>query len=109
MTQKAIRNLTALFTLAAVAAHREDAPPGQCAVLWAGGISFCEPNPPHLVGPIKITSEGTLPPTSFTVFTGTVGNRTCGTSKKDKNCYVGVGNAEGSNNDSALAKIKFVP
>lgn len=27
-----------------------------------GGISFCEPNPPHLVGPIKITTEGTLPP-----------------------------------------------
>jgi Neocarzinostatin family len=75
----------------------------------AGGVSFCEPNPPHLVGPIKITSEGTLPPTSFTVFTGTVGNRTCGTSKKDKNCYIGVGNVEGSNNDSALAKIKFVP
>jgi hypothetical protein len=62
--------------------------------------------------PLTITEQGTIPSgTTFTVFTGEVGSNgsTCGTSKKDSICYIGIGNAEGSSNDSALAKITFVP
>jgi hypothetical protein len=70
------------------------------------GAAFCDTS--HIVA-VMVTSGGAVPPTSFKVRTGTIGNKTCGTSKKDSQCYIGVGDAKGDSNDSALAKIKFVP
>ncbi len=59
---------------------------------------------------VTVTSAGGLPPDiTFTVGTGVVGlnGSSCGTSKVDKTCYVGVGDAQGDNDDDALAKITF--
>ena len=56
--------------------------------------------------PVVIDAKGKLAKTTFTVATGTVGSKTCGTSKADANsCDVSVGNATGG--DSTTAAISF--
>jgi hypothetical protein len=50
-------------------------------------------------------SKGKVPPTQFDVFTGTVGNGTCGTSKADKDCYIAISSEDLS--ETALVKIVF--
>jgi hypothetical protein len=50
-------------------------------------------------------SKGKVPPTKFNVFTGTVGNGTCGTSKADKDCYIAISSEDLS--ETALVKIVF--
>ena len=57
--------------------------------------------------PAVITAKGKLPATSFTVATGTIGPKTCGTSKADANgCNISVGNPSGA--DSTTTGISFV-
>jgi hypothetical protein len=59
---------------------------------------------------VTITAEGIIPSgTTFTVFTGVVGSNgsTCGTSKKDSMCHIGIGDPSGASDDSALAAITF--
>ena len=61
---------------------------------------------------VTATAGGEIPPgTTFTVLTGTIGSNggECGTSKKTKICYLGVGDTSASKNNSALAKLTFVP
>lgn len=54
----------------------------------------------------KITSTGLLPPSTFKVTTGKIGNGTCGTTKTNlAKCAVSVGNASGG--DSAVGDIVF--
>ncbi len=56
--------------------------------------------------PITVNSDGTLPSTTFTVVTGTVGGATCGTSATDASgCVIMVANS--SEGDRAAAPITF--
>jgi len=56
--------------------------------------------------PVVIDAKGKLAKTTFTVATGAVGAKTCGTSKADaSSCDVSVGNATGG--DSTTAAITF--
>jgi large repetitive protein len=56
--------------------------------------------------PVTITAQGTLPPTQFTLVTGTVGGGTCGTTSSNLDaCAVSAGNASGG--DSAVEPIGF--
>jgi len=54
---------------------------------------------------VTANSKGKVPPTKFSVFTGTVGNGTCGTSKSDKDCYIAISSEDLS--ETALVKIVF--
>ncbi len=57
--------------------------------------------------PITVNTDGTLPSTTFTVVTGTVGGATCGTSAADAAaCVIMVANS--SEGDRAAAPIAFV-
>lgn len=56
--------------------------------------------------PATIDSKGKLRPTYFTVITGKIGSKTCGTSKVDANaCDISVGNMSGG--DSTTMAISF--
>ena len=56
--------------------------------------------------PITVNTDGTLPSTTFTVVTGTVGGATCGTSAADAaGCVIMVANS--SEGDRAAAPIAF--
>ena len=56
--------------------------------------------------PATVDSRGMLPATSFTVTTGAIGAKTCGTSKADANaCDISVGNVSGG--DSTTGAISF--
>jgi hypothetical protein len=56
--------------------------------------------------PASITAKGILPPTYFTVVTGKIGNKSCGTKKSNlKGCVINVGNANGG--DTATTPIAF--
>ncbi|MGC8499176.1 MAG: neocarzinostatin apoprotein domain-containing protein [Acidimicrobiales bacterium] len=56
--------------------------------------------------PITVNTDGTLPSTTFTVVTGTVGGATCGTSAADAaSCVIMVANS--SEGDRAAAPIAF--
>ena len=54
---------------------------------------------------VTTNAKGQVPPTKFTVHTGTIGDGTCGTSKTDRQCYIPVSNT--SSTDFALASITF--
>jgi Neocarzinostatin family len=57
--------------------------------------------------PITVNSTGTLPSTSFSVVTGTVGTGTCGTSATNyDDCIIEVANIKGT--DAGVASIDFV-
>jgi hypothetical protein len=57
--------------------------------------------------PATIDAKGKLPSTSFTVVTGAIGTKTCGTSKANANaCDISVGNPTGG--DSTTGAISFV-
>ena len=71
------------------------------------GVGYCDAAHFQM---ITATVAGEIPEgTTFTVLTGAIGSlgKECGTSKKTKVCYIGVGDAEASKNNSALAKLKF--
>ncbi len=72
----------------------------------ASGEGYC--NIGNIVS-VEADGSGNVPATKFTLTAGAVGGNgtTCGTSKKDKICYVGLGDPEGDKNDSALGKITF--
>jgi Neocarzinostatin family len=54
-------------------------------------------------------SSGNVSPKAFKVITGAIGSNgtTCGTSKADEVCFIGVGDAAANGNNSALGKITF--
>jgi hypothetical protein len=54
---------------------------------------------------VTANSKGKVPPTKFSVFTGTVGNGTCGTGKSDKDCYIAISSEDLS--ETAVVKIVF--
>lgn len=55
---------------------------------------------------VTITSKGVLPATKFKLYTGKIGNGTCGTTKANlKKCAVSVGTATGT--DSATFVVTF--
>ncbi len=57
--------------------------------------------------PATIDAKGVLHATAFTVITGSIGSKTCGTTKANANaCDISVGNATGG--DSGTAAISFV-
>jgi hypothetical protein len=63
---------------------------------------------PHVVGPVTVNSDGTLPATLYVVHTGAIGSDggTCGTSKADaKACDISVGNVSAT--DTAHESISF--
>jgi hypothetical protein len=54
---------------------------------------------PVTATPVKVTAEGKILPTSFTVMTGVVGTGTCGTSKTDaKDCSIEAEDPSGLSN-----------
>ena len=56
--------------------------------------------------PATIDAKGKLPTTSFAVAAGTIGSKTCGTTKANANgCDISVGNATGG--DSTTKAISF--
>ena len=56
--------------------------------------------------PATITAKGILPPTYFTVVTGKIGNKSCGTKQSNlKGCVINAGNAAGG--DTATTPIAF--
>ena len=70
------------------------------------GEPYCNVN--NIVS-VESDASGNVPATNFTLASGEVGGNgtTCGTGKKDKICYVGLGDPQGDKNDSALGKITF--
>lgn len=57
--------------------------------------------------PVTINAKGQLPTTKFTVVAGSIGNGSCGTTKKNlKACEISAGNANGG--DSASVRIIFL-
>jgi hypothetical protein len=58
--------------------------------------------------PATVSAKGTIPTTSFTVTTGSIGNGTCGTTSANAGlCAINAGNPSGS--DTAQGLIKFKP
>lgn len=56
--------------------------------------------------PVTINAKGDLPMTKFTLVAGSIGNGSCGTTKKNlKACEISAGNANGG--DSASVRIIF--
>ncbi len=56
--------------------------------------------------PVTVNADGTLPSTTFTVSTGTIGSGTCGTTASDlAGCVISVSNPTGG--DAAHASITF--
>jgi hypothetical protein len=60
----------------------------------------------HLVS-VKTGSKGTFSKTSFRVITGTVGNGSCGTTKKNLTCYIFVWEPNVTSTVDAYAAIQF--
>ena len=57
--------------------------------------------------PVTVSSKGTLPVTSFTVITGTIGNGKCGTTSANANaCAINAGNPTGGDSSQGLIKFK---
>ena len=57
--------------------------------------------------PVTVSSKGTLPLTSFTVITGTIGNGKCGTTSANADaCAVNAGNPSGGDSSQGLIKFK---
>jgi len=57
--------------------------------------------------PVTVSSKGTLPLTSFTVITGTIGNGKCGTTSANADaCAVNAGNPTGGDSSQGLIKFK---
>jgi len=56
---------------------------------------------------VKTGSKGTFPKTAFQVIAGTVGNGSCGTTKKNLTCYVFVSVPSVTSTVEAHATISF--
>ena len=73
------------------------------SVANGGGVSACDTV--DGLKSVTTTRKGLVPATTFTVFTGAVGNGTCGTAKTDRTCYIAISTSDES--QYALAKIVF--
>ena len=73
-----------------------------------GATSLTSCDPATATPPVQVSAVGTLPPTDFTVMTGTIGTGTCGTSRADYNaCEIAAQDITGTTLFAAYRGIAF--